>query len=188
MTAPVLAAFVCTWIALAAVIVVLLGLTRRVLPTLASFEESHPIPLLGGPKPGDRLPAIRLPDLHGEPIDIGLFTNEPFVLLFVSSQCRICDDVVQGLESAAVNGAPLPVRMLVVTEDVIARRLAGSPSVVALVDDERAALRAVDGPGIPFGIAVEAGGVVRATSHPQGPEDVFHLANLLKEAAAETST
>lgn len=99
MTAPVLAAFVCTWIVLAVVIVVLLGLTRRVLPVLASFEDSPAIPLLAGPKPGAPLPAIRLPDVHGEVVDTGAFSNEPFVLLFVSAECRICDDLVRGLEA-----------------------------------------------------------------------------------------
>lgn len=84
-----------------------------------------------------------------------------------------------------MSAGPPSVRVLVVADYVIAGRLAGSPSVLALVDNERAALRAVGGPGIPFGIAVEAGGVVRATTYPQGLDDVLHLATLLTETGAE---
>ena len=182
-----LAALICTWVVLGAVIVVLLGLTRRVLPTLAAFEGSHPPPLLRGPKPGETLPLIRISDLDGGLVDIGAFANEQILLLFLSSECNVCEDVVRGLESAAVNGEQLPVRTLVVAEEGIARRLSGLPSILALVDEERAALWSVDVPGMPFGIAVDAGGVVRATTHPQGLDDVLRLASHLGETMG-TST
>ncbi len=59
-----------------------------------------------GPKPGEKIDNMSIPDIHGNPVDIGVTGQpagaaKPQLLLFVSPTCPVCKELVPTAKSMA---------------------------------------------------------------------------------------
>jgi peroxiredoxin len=159
-------------------------LPRALAPTPA--QEGQPCPNCGkvhaapptvaaAEKIGEPAPAMKLPDLEGNTVELEHFRGEETLLLFWNPGCGFCQQMLPGLkewETEATEGAP---KLLVVsagTEE--ANREMGLTSPV-LLDQDFAAGRAFGASGTPSAVLVDAEGKV-ASEVAVGAPAVLELA------------
>jgi peroxiredoxin len=130
---------------------------------------------LAGAKPGESVPAMRLPDLAGKTVDLAGFRGRETMLLFWNPGCGFCQqmvDDVKALEARTkINGPRL---VLVSAGTVEANRASGFVSPV-LLDQSFAAGRALGVSGTPSAVLVDREGKI-ASGIAVGAPAVLELA------------
>jgi hypothetical protein len=148
------------WLAIIALIIVVLGVLRQVAPHLerAAARPARD-PRQQGPVVGRRLPAFAVRDGSSEVVTDALPPGRSGVLLFVSAGCRPCQSLLGELASDAAAGlAP----GLTAVCDPGASAVIAFPAwlrVVTMPDTECSQLLQIT--GRPFAVAVDADGIVR---------------------------
>jgi peroxiredoxin len=126
-------------------------------------------------KPGEPVPAVKLPDLAGKTVDLAEFRGKDTMLLFWNPGCGFCQqmlDDVKALETRVKTKGPRLV--LVSTGTVDANRQSGFRSTV-LLDQSFAAGRALGITGTPSALLVDGEGKI-ASSIAVGAPAVLELA------------
>jgi peroxiredoxin len=132
-------------------------------------------------KVGEEAPEVKLPDLEGQPVELGNFRGEETLVLFWHPGCGFCQQMLPDLkewEAEVTEGAP---KLLVVsagTEE--ANREMGLASPV-LLDRQFATGRAFGASGTPSAVLVDAEGRV-ASEVAIGAPAVLELAGADKTA------
>lgn len=84
----------------------LIALARQIGILHTRLAPAGALMTTAGPKPGERIANMSIPDIHGKPVDIGLTGDgaregKAQLLLFVSPSCPICKDLVPTAKSMA---------------------------------------------------------------------------------------
>ena len=101
--------------------------------------------------------------------------GQPSVLLFLSSGCAPCQQLADEMRAAAA--AELPGSLVVLTDSGGAEALRLPAGVRSVVDPAREIGDALEVPGRPFAIAVDEGGIIRATRVPNTLAELSMLAS-----------
>jgi methylamine dehydrogenase accessory protein MauD len=128
-----------------------------------------------GPQIGDPAPALTLPDLSGQTIDLADFRGRPTLVLFWSPRCGFCNQMLDDLkdwEAHPPEGAP---QLLVVsTGSVEEIRAQGLRSPVVLDQGLAVGGEAYGAYGTPMAVLVDAEGRIASTL-ASGAAEVFAL-------------
>ena len=168
-------AIVALWAATLALAVVVLGILRQVTPALeraatllAGLGPGHE-----GPSVGEQVPEFAARDTDGELVSDQELRSRPYVLLFLSSGCGPCQQLAGEIRRADLGA--LPSQLIIVTTPDAPQAL-GLPAGLRVVTESS---NEITGPlniqGLPFAVAVDPGGTVRAADVPS---TVKHLDNL----------
>jgi len=140
-------------------------------PTVGQAAQARP----AGPKVGEDAPEIKLPDLSGEPVELGVLKGEETLVLFWNPGCGFCQQMLPDIKEWEQNmpeGAPKLLFVSAGTEE--ANRQMGLASTVVL-DQQFAAGRAFGAAGTPSAVLVDAEGRV-ASEVAVGAPAVLELA------------
>lgn len=174
-----IASNVLLWIAFLGVSVVLLGLARQV---GLLHERSSPMGAMitdHGPDIGDAAPSFELPDYFGRPVKIGGASDQsrPTLLMFTAPTCPVCDKLFPIIKSIAraekigvvmiSDGAPEEHARFLESHELGQLRYVVSAEVGMAFQVGK----------IPYGVLLDAGGVIRAKGLTNTRE---HLESLLE--------
>jgi len=150
------------WLAIVALLIVVLGVLRQITPHLQRGAAPPMRDLLNqGPAVGSKLPAFAARDAGGDVVLGKPLNGQPGVLLFLSASCRPCLRMARELGDAeAVAG--LAGSLVVVCDPEGAGVLAFPPWLRVLTMSEAEGSEMLGIALRPFAIAVDAGGVVTA--------------------------
>lgn len=170
-------ATVVLWIAVICLAVVVLGLLRQTAQGRARDVPS---------RPGHLVPAIgtRIPDFTATAADGSAFTpndliGSPTVLMFTSSRCEACHQATAQLRES--DPGMLPSSVIVVT-DADSADVAALPDAIRVVVEEHREISDTLGVDVlPYAIAVDGSGIVRAK---QPATQLAHIAALALAAAS----
>lgn len=89
-----------------ALIFAVIALARQIGILHTRLAPAGALMTTAGPKPGEKIDNMTIPDIHGNPVDIGATgleagAGKPQLLLFVSPTCPICKDLVPTAKSMA---------------------------------------------------------------------------------------
>ncbi len=128
----------------------------------ANGSDSHRHGTGPGPRVGDPAPAVRLPDLDGNLVDLADVDGTPTLVLFWSPSCGYCQQMrpeLRAWEAGRTDGSP---RLLVISSgSVDANRDEGFTAPV-LLDPDFAAGRAFGVTGTPQAVLIGADGTIAA--------------------------
>jgi peroxiredoxin/uncharacterized membrane protein YphA (DoxX/SURF4 family) len=129
-------------------------------------------------KVGVPVPAMLLPDLDGNDIDLSSFQKDPTVFLFWNPGCGYCARMLEDVKAwdAASDEANGPRLVVISTGDVESNKEMGLRSPV-LLDQGFVAGRAFGATGTPSAVLVDADGMI-ASEVAVGATSVFALATL----------
>lgn len=172
---------------------VMLGLLRRVLPTLARAEailadSANGTPANAGLSPGSRVPHFAASGQDGTSLlSKDLLTDELSIVLFTSRDCEPC----RVLNHELVHGGwPLDSPLILVSsqgEQHPGRQPTGNVSV--LVQNDAQQVSAAFGSNIfPHAFLVSAGHIVRGTAIPESVADLKSLLSMRADQVAEPGT
>ena len=195
MTGPWIAAFMVLWLLVLALAFLQLGLLRRILPVLEAAERhGHGGRFgLGGLAPGTPLPDFEVETEAGDPVHTRDLRDRQAVWLLASPGCAPCEVLAAELREAG--GAALGVPLVAVSDASDSGQTLGlPPEVTTLYQRAGVAGEAFRTDATPHALAVDAQGVVVATSTPNTLADLRALARRLMElgdlpgGAARTAT
>lgn len=167
------------WIALLGMSIVVLGLARQI---GLLHERSSPMGAMitdHGPDIGDSAPEFDLPDHFGRPVRIGGASAEgrPTLLMFTAPTCPVCDKLFPIIKSIAraekiavtmiSDGAPEEHARFIATHELGQIRYVVSAEIGMAFQVGK----------IPYGVLLDAGGVIRAKGLVNTRE---HLESLLE--------
>jgi len=144
-------AWIVAYCALAALVLLLallvLGLMRRIIPTLEQTQEllsaAAQRAIIGGLTPGSTVPSFVVETTDGSRFTEADFGADRTVVLFIEDSCTACAGFVQDLLAGAV--PELAARLVVVSNTrSAAQHLTTSPDVTVLVDDQRLVAQAFE--------------------------------------------
>jgi methylamine dehydrogenase accessory protein MauD len=173
------------WLAVAIMIVIMLGVLRQVTSVLERVSPAHPHhgALPGeGPALGEPVPHFASVDTAGMPVDDQGLRGRPALLLFVHKGCAPCEDLVREMRRSDLSR--LADQLVIVTDAPGARDL-GIPAGLRTVAEAASDLTAghISGPltitGWPFAVALDPAGLVRATGVPNTVARLEDLAGVL---------
>jgi methylamine dehydrogenase accessory protein MauD len=183
-----LVSYVLLWVTLALTVgglVVLarqIGIIHRRIPAFGARETP------AGPDIGEPAPLVRVSDLDGRDVELGGHKDKATLLVFVSSSCPACSEILPGVKSLArVERRRLDTVLVSLSSEratrdfVAANGLQGLPVVVARGDVDEAYRVATS----PYGIFVAADGTVRSKGLVNSLE---HLESLLNAFEHQVST
>jgi hypothetical protein len=170
---------VCLWLVVAGLAVVVAGVLRRVATALESQAVmSQSFARRAGPVIGDTLPKVAVGGASGRTVSLSELSG-PFVLAVLTSHCSPCRVIADWLRThpETVRGGG----RLVVLTDRDGRAVIDLEScATVLTDDEAAALEALDVPGTPFVVAVDADGRVTSSSLLGGADQLLAMLGVPK--------
>jgi hypothetical protein len=149
------------WLAVAGLAVIVLGVLRQV--TTNGQRAPGQSSRMMGPARGTQVPDF-----------VGRLRDRPNVLLFLSSGCGPCQQLVDDMRATGLGD--LIGGLTVLTDPGGAAALSLPADVHAVEDHEKKVALALDIQGRPFAVAVDENGIVRATSVPNKVADLFGLA------------
>ena len=167
------------WIAFLGVTMVMLGLMRQI---GLLHERSSPMGAMitdHGPDIGDQAPEFDLPDYFGRPVHIGGASAEgrPTLLMFTAPTCPVCDKLFPIIKSIAraenigvvmiSDGAPEEHARFLKTHELGQIRYVVSAELGMAFQVGK----------IPYGVLLDAGGIIRAKGLTNTRE---HLESLLE--------
>lgn len=187
-----IALFAALWVVVVFLLVLVLGLSRRI-GTLEARLGDDPYdqgPLDGAPAIGDLLP---LPEGH-EDLRWGPESGAAHVVLFLSSTCGPCLTLGEKLKALAEDSDGLPealrdTEILIVTDspgETVFGNLGIGARLVTQSDGEISQELGIR--VSPFGLGIDAEGIVRAVTLPNTTEDVAAMAEACRLAGAVQST
>jgi methylamine dehydrogenase accessory protein MauD len=152
------ASYMVLWLLVVALCIVVVALARQIgtlhlrLGPRGALEMDDE-----GPPLGEAAAIVEATDARGEIATIGS-PGEAQLLLFVTPGCRVCDEVVPGVDAVARSGHLSP---YVVAEGV-SEGGNGRTRVAARSVSSAEAFRAYAVPGTPYAVVVDNMGIVRA--------------------------
>ncbi|MDQ3916155.1 MAG: redoxin domain-containing protein [Actinomycetota bacterium] len=183
-----LVSYVLLWIALAVTVAGLVVLARQIgiihrrIPAFGARETP------AGPDIGEPAPLVRVSDLNGRAVELGGHKDKATLLVFVSSSCPACSEILPGVRSLAraerrrLETILISLSSVGATRDFVAANgLEGLPVVVARGDVDEAYRVATS----PYGIFVARDGTVRSKGLVNSLE---HLESLLNASEHEVAT
>jgi hypothetical protein len=181
-TGPWIAAFVVLWLLVLALAFLHLGVLRRILPVLEAAERhGHGARFgLGGLPAGTPLPDFEVETEAGDPVHTRDLRNRQAVWLLASPGCEPCEALAAELREAGEPALGVP---LLAISDVSETELTLGlpPGVTTLYQRQGAAADALRTDATPHALAVDARGVVVATTTPNTLDDLRALARRLTE-------
>jgi thiol-disulfide isomerase/thioredoxin len=144
-----------------------MAIRRLVADTLGLVVPERPVGAVAAAGLGHPAPAIRRPDLAGNPIDLAARNSEPTLLLFWSPGCGPCRELVPAIKATeqGLDG----MRLIVVSRGPAAlSQEAGFVSPVVL-DDDRSIAQAYGVGGTPAAVLIDAMGIVASEIAGGGP-------------------
>lgn len=184
MSWPWIVLFGLQWVAIAALLVIVLGLNQRVVSLISARNSNSdglpPRRLLGD------LPTIGRSLAADSPLrDLGSGNR---IFVFVSSGCPPCRNLGTKLAvDPSETLRALNEASLLVLTDADGEPIYSIPGVTTTVFDDGAIRSAVGIQATPTAIAVDSSGVVRGTNIPASLDDIGDLAGQLTGAAALTA-
>jgi methylamine dehydrogenase accessory protein MauD len=166
------------WLAVAGLAVLVLGVLRQV---TAQMQRPPQRRAMMGPTPGTPVPGFAAHDTGGVAFSGAQLRGQPSVLLFLSPGCGPCQELASEMRAAAAG--ELPASLTVLTDPGGAEALRLPAAVRTVVDPAREIADALEVPGRPFGIAVDDGGIIRATRVPNTLAELSMLASRVMPAA-----
>ncbi len=176
-------AIVVLWVAVIALAVVILGILRQITPVLerASAHSGGLGPGQQGPPVGDPLPRFSARDTAGDVVDEQSLRGQPSLLLFLSTGCGPCEQLAAEIRRSDLGELA---RQLIIITRPDGPRVLGIPEGLRVVTEES---DEVTGPlaviGLPFAVAVDAGGIVKGAQVPNTVAHLDHLAGLIQAGA-----
>jgi thiol-disulfide isomerase/thioredoxin len=155
-------AVVVLWVAVAALAVVVLGLSRQITPVLERVAAHQGGLGLGnqGPPVGDPVPHFAARDTAGELVDDQNLRGHPVLLLFLSTGCGPCEELAGEIRRADLG--TLATQLIIVTRPD-GPTVLGIPAGLRVVTESQ---NEVSDPlaviGLPFAIAIDSNGIVKA--------------------------
>jgi methylamine dehydrogenase accessory protein MauD len=125
-----------------------------------------------GPALGDVLEPLPASDTFGRALTIAA-PGEPQMLLFVSPQCPVCEQVLPSV--AAVRGGSGLTPYVLVDADLESSRLVGAGRTAAPVVPAAELAARLDVPGTPYVLVLDEDGVVRAKGTVNNLEQIEGL-------------
>jgi methylamine dehydrogenase accessory protein MauD len=126
-----------------------------------------------GPPLGETIDTVEVADLGGAPVTIAA-RGQSQLLLFVSPGCSTCEQVLPSVGALARDGDFVPLVVADADGDAAAA-VYGGRRVPAPVVAAPAVARALDVPGTPYALVLDADGVVRAKGTVNNMEQVEGL-------------
>lgn len=134
-----------------------------------------PRPVVAPARPGDPLPTITLPDLHGQPVDLARFRGRPLLINVWASWCGPCVEEMPALTAFAAGQAAAGVQVLGLAldtpegvRDFLTRIPVTYPIVLETPGPADASVRLGNAQGLlPYSVLVDAQG--RIVKQKLGP-------------------
>ncbi|HET6603274.1 MAG TPA: TlpA disulfide reductase family protein [Xanthomonadaceae bacterium] len=172
------------------VLILVVALAAAVLGLAAGWLARAPAPLpSGGPpptlQPGDRAPAIELPDLDGEMQALDQWRGRPLLVNFWASWCAPCIEEMPLLDALARGGKVQVVGIALDEPGAVNAFLAATPVSYPILLDRPAAddasVRLGNARGVlPYSVLIHADG--RVVDTHLGPFDARALADFAGQA------
>jgi methylamine dehydrogenase accessory protein MauD len=168
-------AIVVLWVAVLALVVVVLGVLRQVTPILerAAAYQGALSPASEGPQVGEQVPHFSARDTDGEFVGNEELRGRPVLLLFLSAGCAPCEQLATGMRRADLDA--LAKQLIIVTTRDVPRILGIPAGLRVVIESANEITDPLSVMGLPFAVAVDADGIVRAA---EVPETVGHLEKL----------
>lgn len=181
------------WAVVAVLIVLVLGLSRRVRDLSAAWSPEMPASgdgprrvTIGGPAIGSRFEFSP----SGEPaaVQAGCERRDQ-VVLFLSTSCGPCRTLGESLvASRELDAALKDIERVLVTDEQGEGVYGGLPVTEVIVQREDEISRRLGINATPFGIATDSTGIVRWAGIPQSAEDVLAMATACGSARDDEQT
>lgn len=165
---------VCLWLVVMGLAVVVAGVLRRVAAALeAQASSGSPAGRRAGPVNGTSLPQITVSQATGRAISLSEVPG-PFVLAILTSHCSPCLAIAEWLRAnpERLRGAS---RLVVLTDATGRAVIDLDGCATVLTDQDGVALQALDAPGTPFVLALDAEGKVTSSSLLSGPDQLLRM-------------
>lgn len=179
MTWPWIVGFIVLWAAVLVLMILMIGVLRRISPVLEQAEQTLRQSSLieAGLAPGSRVGQFTVWDADGVPVTEATLLGEPSVVVFVERGCQPCDVVESELSRLGDPG--MPARVLVVTDASAAESVMTlAPHAAVLHDAERSATNAFSNTIFPYGFAIDASGTVVAKGIATSIDAIRRLAEV----------
>lgn len=99
MTQALLISNVMLWVAVLALLVAVIALSRQIGILYERIAPMGALTMDSGPKVGEASPVFQLPSLNGQPVDIGAAGAKSQLLFFLSPTCPVCKKLLPILKS-----------------------------------------------------------------------------------------
>jgi hypothetical protein len=181
LTTPWIVAFLALSSVVVAEALLLIGFLRRALAVLEAAESrlSGSGTQIGGATPGMSVPAFEVRNSHGQRVRSDELTNAPTLFLFLSAHCEPCRPLLAQLRASGWDQSE-PRLVAVLGESVADRALEFPAGVRAVYQSDRAAAHAFESTATPQAFAVDASGVVTASTIPESIDDLRRLTQSLE--------
>ncbi|HET7017766.1 MAG TPA: hypothetical protein VFI65_27840 [Streptosporangiaceae bacterium] len=180
MSAPWIAVMICLWVAVIALTLVVVGVLRRAAAALESIQagsfSTSDLPM--GPPEGSKLPPMSVRRTDGVELTLADLPG-PFVMAVLTAHCSPCRSIAEQLRSDPEMQAKLD-GMVVLTDPDGPERLDLGERFTVLVDPTSQITAALQLPGTPFVLAVNAGGTVHAAQLLAGPVQLVNLLDAVR--------
>lgn len=176
MTAPWVAAFVVLAVAVLVLLVLMLGLLRRIAPILEAALSRLDQPQIdfGGLSAGVEVPPFRVWSSGGEESLFPAATASGSIMLFVSEDCGPCEHMVT--ELAPVDREIDGLELIVITDAPVGTDLPVGPGVRVFHQKDQEASIAFQNSATPQAFSISSAGVVLDRLIPGSLRDLHRLA------------
>jgi hypothetical protein len=188
MTTPWIITLATLWVVVLLVVVILLGLIRRVLPVLNDLGTGPPsaggvVFGPGGLSPGSTLPTFEAQYSDGRLFSSSQMKGSPSIVLLAEPDCEPC----QLLASELQRQDGIGVDLLFVSPEPWERDGAFPQGVSMLIQSGNSVSRAFRSAATPHAFAIDAAGTVVENTIPGSVEDLNQLAGRLTEEGGGTA-
>ncbi len=187
MTAPWIAAFAVLSLTVLLMLIVLIGVVRRVLgildedPAASSniyARSLHISNTYGGLLPGTQVPLFVATTAAGETLTSSELFGQPLLCLFTADNCPPCTTLLAELAAPA---GTLEVPLLVFADDPRASKWQSLPAGIKVLEQvDQSASKSFQSTAFPQAFALDERGVVRAVAIPNSFVDLRTLARALE--------
>lgn len=156
-----------------------LGLIRRLVPTLESIEarltDPYFVEAWQGLQLGDRVADFAAVDQAGQLHSSAELLAQPIVVALLEGDCAPCEQVASDLNSVVAHDSEVPIYIVVDEGDGLASRLSGAHANV-LLDRKGSVSRAFRSSITPQAFGLDRTGTIVARVVPQSGDGVVRLA------------
>lgn len=189
MTTPWIVAYLALAVLVLVQSAVLLGMLRRVLPTLTRLDQAgvgtpsgHG--LAKGLLPGQRPGAVELTDVSGAFVQLSdVLATKPSVVLLVSGSCEPCGELLTDLAKSPWGQPDVNLIIITVATDAVPEVASQCGGLLLRQGPGLPASEAFDSNAYPHAFAVDRSGVVRANLIPDSSASLQAVAETLRPIA-----
>lgn len=181
MTAPWIVTVTALWALLLLVVVVQIGVLRKVMPLLESIDEERDqrwapgSALDQGPPLGSPLPDFAGTTMDGTAVTAGHLRGRDVILLLLSGGCPPCEALVAELQREGTR--MLEAGLVIVADLGDGPRLTVPEDVDVVLQKDQQVSKVLLVSATPFALAIDASGVIRGTGFPNTMKQLQSLAN-----------